>query len=154
MGNYVCLLFSCNVNEFLGADQLLQGEIELALAQQQIDLAEAKCDRGTSIARTLGVRRLLPPFLQLGAQIYQARGELDRAAESLAEACSIAESIGARTSQLFALIDLIDLEPQRGHDPARLIDQARPLAQFLIDHCPDHLRVGFEAKLKASTTAW
>lgn len=142
--------YGAAVNEFLGADQLLFGEIELALAQQQIDLAEAKCDRDISIARTLGARRLLPPFLQLRAQIARSRGELDRAAESLEEARSIAEAIGSRTSLLKVLIDLIELEQQRGHTARELIDQARDLKTFLLDQCPVELRQAYEVKLNSS----
>ncbi len=146
--------YGANVNEFLGTEQLYISEIELALAEQQIDLAQTKCDKFSGLAEALGARRLLPSFLRLRAQIYRTHGEIDRAADSLQEARSIAQAIGARTSLLNVLIDLIEIERQRGRDASQLIDQARDLSGFLIDHCPDQLRATYAAKIKSISTAW
>jgi len=111
--------------------------------------------RGASVADELatfiqqyrqnGIRTPLVQALLLQGQIFLAQGQLEAARTALNEACSVAETIGARRSLWPSLLALSRVEMQLGQleTAHHLRQQARAVVDFIAQNAPDEWRAAF-----------
>lgn len=126
-----------------------QAATEYVMARGDMDEALKVADTWVGMLERRKMRVYLPDGWTLQAKILRARGDLDRARETIQSAASLAKEIASQRAAWAALAELADLEAAAGHEEASRshLNAARSaLEHLLVGIHDDSQRQRFKAR--------
>jgi len=120
--------------EFLGYATLLQAE--MLILEQNFQAALEDVDRSLERLHSAGIRYFIPVLQLRRGMALRRMGRLDEAAETLEEARQGAESMDMRLTNMWVLIELVELARDQDKDDAPLSD-AQDSIQFIAGQMDD-----------------
>lgn len=124
---------------------LARGQARFALAQGQYAKVLELSEGAVPALRAIGFTPFIPDaFYLLGLALLKSN-QPNEGEVALQAARTEAEALGARRILWPILVALADLEAGRGNmaEAAALRAQARPVVEYIADHCPPELRASF-----------
>ena len=122
--------------EFLGYATLVQAE--MLILEQNFQAALEDVDRSLERLRSANIRYFIPVLLQRRGMALRRLGRLDEAAETLEEARQGAESMDMRLTNMWVLIELVELARDQDKDDAPLSD-AQEAIRFIASQMDDEM---------------
>ena len=120
--------------EFLGYATLLRAE--MLILEQNFQEALDDVDRSLERLRSIQIRHFVPVLLLRRGIALRGLGRLNEAAETIIEARQDAESMEMRLTQMWVLIEMVELARDQDKDEAPLSD-ARDSIRFIASRMDD-----------------